>query len=146
MEEAKQRVLVTGGAGRLGLRVCRVPRNLVELIGKAQAFELDASALKLMFRLPLDDRLEFGHPDEVARAVAYAVRRFPAVQGRALIVAGGPAQRIRHRDLETELSRRLTEPAFWFARRCVGPVFGSLIVRLLASRYGIKSRRSVEVA
>ncbi len=162
----------------------------------APAFELDGSALRLMFRLPLDNRLEFCHPDDAARAVAHAVRRFDAVKGRTLIIAGGPGQRMRYRDLlggalaalrlplppeesfstrpycvdwydtreakellqfqcrsftdycrdlEAELLRRLGRPILWLTRRFVGPVFGNLVVRLLASRYGSGSRRAVEV-
>jgi nucleoside-diphosphate-sugar epimerase len=161
----------------------------------APAFELDASALKLMFRLPLENRLEFCHPDDVAQAVANAVRRFPAVKGRTLIIAGGPGQRIRYRDLlggalavlrlplppqecfsyrsycvdwydtreaqellefqsrslddfirdlQADLSRRLSRPVLWLTRRFIGPVFGNLVVRLLASRYGSRERCAEE--
>jgi nucleoside-diphosphate-sugar epimerase len=120
----------------------------------APAFELDASALRLMFRLPVENRLEFCHPDDVAQAVANAVGRFPAVKGRTLIVAGGPGQRIRYRDLlgdfirdlQADLSRRLSRPVLWLTRRFIGPVFGNLIVRLLASRYGSRERRAAGVA
>jgi UDP-glucose 4-epimerase len=157
----------------------------------APAFELDASALRLMFRLPLYNRLEFLHPDDAARAVAHAVRRFGAVKGRTLIIAGGPAQRMSYRDLlggalgtlglplppeesfsarpycvdwydtrqaqellefqgrsfsdfrrdlQAGLSRRLGRPVLWLTRRFIGPVFGRLIVRLIARRYGSRAR------
>jgi len=157
----------------------------------APAFELDSSALRLMFRLPLENRLEFCHPDDVAQAVANAVCRFPAVKGRTLIIAGGPGQRIRYRDLlggalgalrlplppeerfsrrpycvdwydtreaqellefqsrslgdfirdlQADLARRLGRPVLWLTQRLIGPVFGKLVVRLLASRYGSRER------
>jgi nucleoside-diphosphate-sugar epimerase len=157
----------------------------------APAFELDSSALRLMFRLPLESRLEFCHPDDVAQAVANAVRRFPAVKGRTLIIAGGPGQRIRYRDLlggalavlrlplppedhfsrkpycvdwydtreaqellefqsrsfsdflrdlQAGLARRLGRPVLWLTRRFIGPMFGKLVVRLLAARYGSRDR------
>jgi UDP-glucose 4-epimerase len=150
-----------------------------------------------MFRLPLDNRLEFLHPDDAARAVARAVQRFEKVRGRTLIIAGGPDQRMRYRDLlggalgtlrlplppeerfsdrpycvdwydtreaqellefqcrsftdfcrdlEAGLSRRLGRPVLWLTRRFVGPLFGGLVVRLLAARYGSKARPDGEVS
>ena len=63
------------------------------------AFDLDASAIKLMFRLPLTNRIEFCHPDDTIQAIVNAVRHFDAAKGSTLMIAGGPDQRMLYRDM-----------------------------------------------
>lgn len=63
------------------------------------AFDLDASAIKLMFRLPLTNRIEFCHPDDTILAIVNAVRHFDAAQGSTLLIAGGPDQRMLYKDM-----------------------------------------------
>ena len=63
------------------------------------AFDLDASAIKLMFRLPLTNRIEFCHPDDVILAIVNAVRYFDAARGHTLVIAGGPQWRMLYKDM-----------------------------------------------
>ena len=52
----------------------------------------------LMFEVPLEDRIEIVHPDDVGRAVVRAAER-PDTVGRTLLIGGGPACRVRQREL-----------------------------------------------
>jgi UDP-glucose 4-epimerase len=63
------------------------------------AFDLDASAIKLMFRLPLTNRIEFCHPDDAIQAIVNAVKYFDRAKGNTLVVAGGPRERMLYRDM-----------------------------------------------
>jgi nucleoside-diphosphate-sugar epimerase len=63
------------------------------------AFDLDASAIKLIYRVPLNNRFEFCHPDDTILAIVNAVRFFDAVRGTTLVVCGGPAQRMTYKDI-----------------------------------------------
>lgn len=63
------------------------------------AFDLDFSAIKLMYRVPLNNRFEFCHPDDTILAIVNSVRFFDAVRGRTLVVCGGPSQRMTYRDM-----------------------------------------------
>ena len=63
------------------------------------AFDLDASAVKLIYRVPLNNRFEFCHPDDTILAIANAVRFFEAVRGMTLVICGGPAQRMTYGDM-----------------------------------------------
>ncbi|MFW6125774.1 MAG: NAD-dependent epimerase/dehydratase family protein, partial [Chloroflexota bacterium] len=58
-----------------------------------------AKDLKRMYSVPLDNRIEFCHPDDTAAAILNAVRHFEAVKGRTLVIAGGPHQRMLYRDM-----------------------------------------------
>lgn len=60
-------------------------------------FEL--SDMKRMFSVPLDNRIEFCHPEDTALAVVNAVRDFSRVKGSTLIISGGPDQRMYYRDM-----------------------------------------------
>jgi len=63
------------------------------------AFDLEASAMKLIYRVPLDNRFEFCHPDDTILAIVNSIRFFDAVRGKTLVVCGGPAQRMTYRDM-----------------------------------------------
>ena len=52
----------------------------------------------LMFEVPLEDRIEIVHPDDVGRAVVRAAER-PDIVGRTLLIGGGQACRVRQREL-----------------------------------------------
>jgi nucleoside-diphosphate-sugar epimerase len=62
-------------------------------------FTHEVSDLKRIFSIPLDNRIEFCHPDDLALAVLNAVKRFDAVKGSTLVVSGGPDQRMLYRDM-----------------------------------------------
>jgi nucleoside-diphosphate-sugar epimerase len=135
--------------------------NLIEgaeidyvILRLAPAFKLDSSAIGLIFRLPLDNRMEFCHPDDTALAVANAVLALPlppagAFSTRPYCVDWYDTrsaqellqfQRKTLTDFCDELtagfSRRYSPLFLPLMRRLIAPVFGHLIVRLLASRYG----------
>lgn len=52
-----------------------------------------------MYTIPLKNRLEFCHPDDVALAMVNAVKNFQLVKGKTLIVAGGPSQQMLFEDM-----------------------------------------------
>ena len=62
-------------------------------------FEFEVSDLKRMFTVPLDNRVEFCHPDDVAIAVVNAVNNFDQTKGNTLVISGGPEQRMLYRDM-----------------------------------------------
>ena len=63
------------------------------------AFDLDMGAVKLMFRLPLTNRMEFCHPDDTILAIVNAVKNFDAAKGNSLLIAGGPHERMLYGDV-----------------------------------------------
>ena len=62
-------------------------------------FTFEVSDLRRMFEIPLNNRLEFCHPDDLAVAIVNAVKRFDAVKGNTLVVSGGPDQRMLYKDM-----------------------------------------------
>ena len=52
-----------------------------------------------LFSVPLKNRIEFCHPDDVALAILNAVKKFSQVKNRILIIAGGQSQQILYEDL-----------------------------------------------
>jgi len=131
-----------------------------------------------MFTIPLKNRIEFCHPDDAARAMLNAVKRFDTVKGTTQMIGGGPGQQMLYEDmlrvvlgtfgLPLPPSRKFTQepfPLHWYdtsksqalleyqnktladycedlagqlpaplvvlMRRCIGPAFGGLIVRLM---------------
>jgi nucleoside-diphosphate-sugar epimerase len=62
-------------------------------------FTHEVSDLKRMFSVPLNNRVEFCHPDDLAVAVVNAVKSFDKVKGNTMVVSGGPAQRMLYRDM-----------------------------------------------
>jgi len=52
-----------------------------------------------MFSIPLKNRLEFCHPDDVALAILNAVVNFDMVKGKTLMIGGGPSQQMLYEDM-----------------------------------------------
>ena len=69
------------------------------ILRMSAAFDLDMSAVKLMFRLPLTNRFQFCHPDNVVLAIVNAVKRFEAAKGNTLVISGGPGERMTYGDV-----------------------------------------------
>jgi nucleoside-diphosphate-sugar epimerase len=59
----------------------------------------EVSDLKRMFSVPLDNRVEFCHPDDLAVAILNGVRDFDALKGNTLVVSGGAGQRMLYKDM-----------------------------------------------
>jgi len=62
-------------------------------------FTHEVSDLKRMYSVPLDTRVEFCHPDDLALAIRNAVRSFEAVKGNTLVVSGGPSGRMLYAEM-----------------------------------------------
>jgi len=62
-------------------------------------FSFEISDMKRMFSIPLDNRLEFCHPDDLAVAIRNAAKNFNAIKGNTLVISGGPAQRMLYKDM-----------------------------------------------
>jgi len=52
-----------------------------------------------MFSVPLDNRVEFCHPDDLALAILNSVKNLDALKGNTLVVSGGPDQRMLYKDM-----------------------------------------------
>ena len=57
------------------------------------------SDMKRMLTVPLENRIEFCHTDDTARAILNAVRDFELVKGRTLVISGGSGQRMLYKDM-----------------------------------------------
>lgn len=62
-------------------------------------FVFAVSDIKRMFSVPLNNRVEFCHPDNTALAILNAVKNFDTVKGSTLIVSGGQTQRMLYKDM-----------------------------------------------
>lgn len=62
-------------------------------------FNFEISDLKRMFSIPLNNRLEFCHPDDLAVAILNAVKYFDAMKRDTLVISGGPDQRMLYKDM-----------------------------------------------
>jgi nucleoside-diphosphate-sugar epimerase len=62
-------------------------------------FDFAVGDLKRMYSVPLNNRVEFCHPDDLCVAVLNAVKSFNSTKGNTLIVSGGPGQRMLYRDM-----------------------------------------------
>jgi nucleoside-diphosphate-sugar epimerase len=62
-------------------------------------FDFEVSDLKRMFTVPLNNRVEFCHPDDLAIAVLNAIKNFDHTKGNTLVISGGPEQRMLYRDM-----------------------------------------------
>jgi UDP-glucose 4-epimerase len=58
----------------------------------------DPAALRMMFDMAIDNRMEYVHPADVARAQVHALE-CPEAWGKVLLIGGGPSCQIRQRDL-----------------------------------------------
>jgi nucleoside-diphosphate-sugar epimerase len=62
--------------------------------------EISRSDMKnQMFIVPLKNRMEFCHPDDAALAILNSVRYFDAVNGKTLVIAGGPSRQMYYEDM-----------------------------------------------
>jgi len=61
------------------------------------SFEM--SDVRRMFSVPVNNRVEFCHPDDTALAIVNAVKDFDTVKGKTLIISGGGGQRMLYRDM-----------------------------------------------
>jgi nucleoside-diphosphate-sugar epimerase len=66
--------------------------------------------LKQMFDVPLDNRVEFCHPQNVALAVNNAVTVFNSIKGKTLIISGGSSQRMLFRDMVKGILQNMNLP------------------------------------
>ncbi|MCL6450340.1 MAG: NAD(P)-dependent oxidoreductase [Acetobacteraceae bacterium] len=73
--------------------------HVILRLSAAMYLSFGVSDLKRMFAIPLDNRVEFCHPDDAALAIVRAIGRFETVKGQTLIISGGPSQRMLYRDM-----------------------------------------------
>jgi len=52
-----------------------------------------------MFTIPLKNRVEFCHADDLALAILNAVKNFDRVEGSTLMIGGGPSQQMLYEDM-----------------------------------------------
>lgn len=51
------------------------------------------------FSIPLENRVEFVHPADLALAILNGVKKFDKVKGNTLIIAGGPSQQMVYKEM-----------------------------------------------
>jgi len=68
------------------------------------------SDLKRMFSVPLNNRVEYCHPDDTASAIFNAVKKFDTVKGNTLVISGGPEERMLYKDMVGSILRVLGLP------------------------------------
>jgi UDP-glucose 4-epimerase len=73
--------------------------HLILRLTAVMYFTHEISDLKRMYTVPLDNRVEFCHPDDLALAIRNAVRSFEAVKGNTLVVSGGPSERMLYGEM-----------------------------------------------
>jgi nucleoside-diphosphate-sugar epimerase len=57
------------------------------------------SDVKRMFTVPLNNRVEYCHPNDTASAILNAIKNFDTVKGNILVISGGAEQRMLYRDM-----------------------------------------------
>jgi nucleoside-diphosphate-sugar epimerase len=57
------------------------------------------SDLRRMFTVPLNNRVEYCHPNDTASAILNAIKNFDKVKGNILVISGGPEQRMLYKDM-----------------------------------------------
>jgi nucleoside-diphosphate-sugar epimerase len=57
------------------------------------------SDVKRMFTVPLNNRVEYCHPNDTASAILNAIKNFDSVKGNILVISGGPEQRMLYKDM-----------------------------------------------
>jgi nucleoside-diphosphate-sugar epimerase len=57
------------------------------------------SDIKRMFTVPLNNRVEYCHPNDTASAILNAIKNFDSVKGNILVISGGPEQRMLYKDM-----------------------------------------------
>jgi len=84
------------------IRAARIP-HVVLRVGAALdpagvGMDADIDSMIMMFEMSPDNRVEYVHPADVARAQVNALR-CPAASGKVLLIGGGPQCQIRQRDM-----------------------------------------------
>jgi nucleoside-diphosphate-sugar epimerase len=59
----------------------------------------EMSDVRRLYGIPLDNRLEVCHPDEVSLAIVNAIVNFETAKGNTLIISGGPKGRMLYKDM-----------------------------------------------
>jgi nucleoside-diphosphate-sugar epimerase len=59
----------------------------------------DVADIRRLYDIPLDNRLEMCHPEEVSLAIINAVANFEAAKGNTLIISGGLKGRMLYKDM-----------------------------------------------
>lgn len=82
------------------IRAARIPHVILRVGAALDADALygDIDSMKLMFEMSPDNRVEYVHPADVARAQVNALR-CPRASGKILLIGGGPGCQIRQRDM-----------------------------------------------
>ena len=57
------------------------------------------SDLKRMFTVPLNNRVEYCHPNDTASAILNAIKNFDMAKRNILVISGGPEQRMLYKDM-----------------------------------------------
>ncbi|UCG83859.1 MAG: NAD(P)-dependent oxidoreductase [Dehalococcoidia bacterium] len=73
--------------------------HLILRLTAVMYFTHDVSDLKRMFSVPLNNRIEFCHPDDLAVAILNSVKNIETIKGNTLVISGGPAQRMIYKDM-----------------------------------------------
>lgn len=73
--------------------------HVILRISAAMYTVFEMSDIRRMYGIPLDNRVEMCHPDEVSLAVVNAVTGFEAARGNTLIISGGPKGRMLYKDM-----------------------------------------------
>ncbi|UCC60312.1 MAG: NAD(P)-dependent oxidoreductase, partial [Dehalococcoidia bacterium] len=73
--------------------------HLILSLTAVMYFTHDVSDLKRMFSVPLNNRVEFCHPDDLAVAILNSVKNIETIKGNTLVISGGPAQRMIYKDM-----------------------------------------------
>jgi nucleoside-diphosphate-sugar epimerase len=83
-----ENIIKQSGLDFLILRLTAVPYLTIRL-----------KDLKQMFDIPLNNRVEFCHPENAALAIGNAIRDFTRLNGKTLIISGGGSQRMLYKDM-----------------------------------------------
>jgi nucleoside-diphosphate-sugar epimerase len=62
-------------------------------------FDYEVSDLKRMFSIPLDNRVEFCHPDDLSLAILNAVKNISTIKGNTLVISGGLGEQMLYKDM-----------------------------------------------
>jgi nucleoside-diphosphate-sugar epimerase len=83
----------------------------------------DLADIHRLYDIPLDNRLEICHPEEVSLAIVNAIANFEDAKGNTLIISGGPKGRMLYKDMIRRIlgvlglplppARKFTEQPFY---------------------------------
>lgn len=62
-------------------------------------FDYEVSDLKRMFSIPLDNRVEFCHPEDLSLGILNAVKNINTIKGNTLVISGGPGEQMLYKDM-----------------------------------------------